>query len=99
MLSLVVPRIVSVLADADHTVDGNRIAANGHGLLERVEDRKAVPRGQGQRSVAVAELMDVESGKSQRRAGDPVLPPAFKHLAEKDVGMQPLLVGGDHGGN
>lgn len=87
MLADLVVRVVAVLANAQDRVDGNAIATDGDGFLDRVEDRNAVFLAGRPADIALRQLIDIKRRQLERRAWSSILFPAFEDLPQNHVGV------------
>ena len=93
MLFQAVPGVISVFANADHTIHRNMIPADCQRSLDGVKQWYIVLLRHGARHVSVSELIGVHRRQFQGRTGTAVLLPAFKDLADQHVSVQSFFVG------
>src|SRR6266568_1055056 len=98
-LAALVGRVLAVLADTEHALDREFLAAAADRPIDSVVDREAVLLRQVAAHVAGGELVAIECDELQVRELLAVEVVTFEDLGEDDVGVRPLAILGDDGGD
>src|SRR5262249_35017428 len=91
-------RVLAVLADAQHAVHRQLLAAQGQGGLDGRADGEAVLLRQVAAHLLLGELIDVQGRQLDARERLAVKGVALQELGEEDVGVRPAVVYGDDSG-